>query len=332
MTVASLSDFARRVSVAIALVALALLVWKIAPVLLLGFAGIVLAIAVRAAADGIARRTRLSQKWAVGIVFALFLAFVLVGGYLFGKQIASQTTELWDAIRQAGGKVQEKLDETPIGSWILANAKGATDPEAMSKVFKGTVTMFGGAADVVLMLFLGLYFAVDPKMYRDGFLRLLPRGARERVGGALDESGRALRMWLLGQGLSMAAVGVLTALGLWAVGVPMAIPLGILSGILDFVPFIGPLAAAVPGLMIAFSQGPEVAVYAALVYLTVQFAEGHLIMPMAQQWAVNLPPVIGLLAIVAFGTLFGFMGVLFAVPLAVVADVMVKRLWMQQVK
>jgi predicted PurR-regulated permease PerM len=224
------------------------------------------------------------------------------------------------------------MGDSPIGSWIVENLSGATDPEAMSKVFKGTVTVFGAAADAILLLFLGLYFAVDPRMYRDGFLKLLPRGARERVGGALDDSGRALRMWLLGQVLSMSAVGVLTALGLWAVGVPMAIPLGILSGILDFVPFIGPLAAAVPGLMIAFSQSPETAMYAALVYLTVQFAEGHLIMPMAQKWAVNLPPVLGLLAIVAFGLLFGFMGVLFAVPLAVVAYVMVQRLWMQEVR
>ena len=325
-------DFARRVGVVIALVVLALLVWKIAPVLLLGFAGIVLAIGVRAAAEPIARHTRLSPEWAVSIVFALFLLFLLAGGYLFGKQIAAQTTELWDAIRQAASKVQEKLGETPMGTWIVESVQGGTDSDAMAKVFKGTVTVFGAMADVVLMLFLGLYFAVDPKMYRNGFLSLLPKGARDRVGAALDDSGRALRMWLLGQVLSMAAVGVLTAIGLWAVGVPMAVPLGILSGILDFVPFIGPLAAAIPGLMIAFSHGPDVAVYAALVYLTVQFAEGHLIMPMAQKWAVNLPPVLGLLAIVAFGTLFGFMGVLFAVPLAVVTYVMVQRLWVQQVK
>jgi predicted PurR-regulated permease PerM len=169
-------------------------------------------------------------------------------------------------------------------------------------------------------------------MYRNGFLLLLPEGARDRVGKALDASGRALRMWLRGQVLSMAAVGVLTALGLWAVGVPMAIPLGILAGILDFVPFIGPLAAAIPGILVAFSQGPQVALYAALVYLAVQFVEGNVIMPMAQQWAVNLPPVLGLLAIVAFGVVFGFLGVLFAVPLAVVVHVLVQRLWVQDVK
>lgn len=333
MSVATLPDFARRVTVVIALVALALFLWKIAPVLMLGFAGVVLAVGVRAAAEPLARRLRLSDTWAVGIVFALFVAFIVLGGYLFGKQIAAQTTELWDAIRQAGEKVQEKMGESPIGNWIVQNVQGGGgDTDAMAKVFKGTVTVFGGFADLILVLFLALYFAVDPATYRNGFLLLLPAAARERVGNALDASGRALRMWLMGQMLSMAAVGVLTAVGLWAAGVPMAIPLGVLAGLLDFVPFIGPLAAAIPGILVAFSQGPQVALYAALVYLAVQFAEGNVIMPMAQKWAVNLPPVLGLLAIVAFGLVFGFMGVLFAVPLAVVVHVLVQRLWVQDVR
>jgi predicted PurR-regulated permease PerM len=202
----------------------------------------------------------------------------------------------------------------------------------MTKVLKGTATVFGGIADVILVLFLALYFAVDPNAYRHGFLLLLPAAAREKVGRALDASGKALRAWLGGQLLSMLAVGVLTALGLWIVGVPMAIPLGILSAILDFVPFVGPLLAAIPGLLVAFSQGPEVAVYAALVYFAVQFAEGHVILPMVQKWAVQLPPVLGLLSIVAFGLVFGVMGVLFAMPLTVVTVVLVQKLWIDNEK
>ena len=125
-------------------------------------------------------------------------------------------------------------------------------------------------------------------------------------------------------------VGAVTALGLWAVGVPLAIPLGILSGILDFVPFIGPLLAAIPGLLVAFAQGPEVAMYAALVYIAVQFIEGHLVVPLVQKRAVEMPPVLGLLSIVAFSIVFGFIGLLFAMPLTVVAVVWVKRLWLPE--
>jgi predicted PurR-regulated permease PerM len=294
---------------------------------MLAFAGIVFAGAVRAAAVPLIRHARLPEQWAVAIVFALFLLMVVGGGYLFGRQIALQASELWDAIKAAAASVQGKLGDSALGQWVMGNFSGASDPEAMAKVFKGTVTVFGAAADVVLVLFLALYFAVSPRMYRDGFLLLLPQGARPRVGEALDASGVALRRWLLGQLAAMATVGILTGFGLWMVGVPMAIPLGILTAILDFVPLIGPLIAAVPGLLIAFSQGPDLALYAALVYLGAQFIEGHLVIPIAQKWAVKLPPVLGLLAIVAFGLVFGLIGVLFAMPLAVVAVVMVEKLW-----
>lgn len=322
-------EFARRVCVALALVALALFLWKIAPVLMLAFGGIVFAGVVRAASEPLSRRLHLSETWSVAIVFAIFLLFVVGGGYLFGRQIAMQATEFWDAIKGAAQQVQGKLDQTPIGSWIVENVTGATNSEAMGKALKGTVTVFGGAADAILVLFLALYFAVDPKMYRNGFLLLLPRAARGRVGDALDASGVALRRWLLGQLGAMATVGFLTGLGLWAVGVPLAIPLGILTAILDFVPLVGPLFAAIPGILIAFTQGPEIALYAALVYLGAQFIEGHLVIPLAQKWAVKLPPVLGLLSIVGFGVLFGFIGVLFAMPLTVVAVVLVDRLWVR---
>jgi predicted PurR-regulated permease PerM len=109
--------------------------------------------------------------------------------------------------------------------------------------------------------------------------------------------------------------------------VPLAIPLGILSGLLDFVPVIGPFAAAIPGVLIAFAQGPQVALYATLVYIAVQFIEGHLVLPLAQKWAVSLPPALGLLSIVAFGLVFGLMGVLFAIPLTVVIVVLVQKLY-----
>jgi predicted PurR-regulated permease PerM len=323
----TLLDYSKRVAVTLALVTLALFLWKIAPVLLLGFAGVVIAVVVRAASVPLARRLHIGETWAVAIVFTLFIATILALAYFFGTAIAAQATDLWEAIRAAVEKVQQKLNATPIGSWIVENAQGATDPEAMTKVLKGTATVFGALADVVLVMFLALYFAVDPRSYRHGFLLLLPAAARDRVGRALDASGRALRNWLLGQLVSMLLVGLATAVGLWLVGVPLAIPLGILSALLDFVPFVGPLLAAIPGLLVAFAQGPEVAVYAALVYLGVQFAEGNLIMPLVQKWAVHLPPVVGLLSIVAFGLVFGVMGVLFATPLAVVAVVMVNRLW-----
>jgi predicted PurR-regulated permease PerM len=201
----------------------------------------------------------------------------------------------------------------------------------MTKALKGTVGFFGAIADTVLVIFLALYFAVDPRGYRRGFLHLVPKTWRGRVDRALLAAGDALKNWLRGQALAMLVVGVLTAAGLWLVGVPLAIPLGLLSGVLDFVPFIGPLVAAVPGLLVAFSQGEDVALYALIVYLVVQFVEGNIVLPMAQKWAVSLPPVLSLLGIVAFGLVFGPLGVLFAMPLTVVLVVLVQKLYIEKI-
>ncbi|HET7731391.1 MAG TPA: AI-2E family transporter [Usitatibacter sp.] len=323
--------FARQVVIALALVTLALFLWKIAPVLMLFFAGVVLATAIHAGSLPLVRRLHVPPTIAVGIVFALLILAIVGGGYLFGKQVATQAEAFVEAIGQAWEKLEAYLQSTPLGGTVLESVKSTGDPEAMKRIAKGTVTVFGAFTDLILVLFLSMYLAVNPVSYRNGFLLLFPPPHRARLGEALDASGIALRKWLVGQLGAMTMVGVATAAGLWAVGVPLAIPLGILSGLLDFVPVIGPFAAAIPGILIAFAQGPQVALYAALVYITVQFLEGHVVLPLAQKWAVSLPPALGLLSIVAFGLVFGLMGVLFAIPLTVVVVVLVQKLYVAQI-
>ena len=128
----------------------------------------------------------------------------------------------------------------------------------------------------------------------------------------------------------MIVVGIATGIGLWMAGVPMPFALGMLSGVLDFVPVIGPLVAAVPGVLVAFAQGPQLALWAIAVYLIVQFCEGHFIVPLVQRWAVSLPPAVGLLGAVVFGLIFGLIGVLFAMPLLVVAVSLIEDLYVRR--
>lgn len=324
--------FTRHVMIALGLVTLALFLWKVAPVFMLAFAGVVLAAVLRAGAVPLAQRLHLPETAAVAVVALLGVLALIGAGYLFGQQVTRQATEMWDAIREASEKFQDFLSRSPAGETAVESVKDATksSEEAASKVAKGTFTVFGAIADVLLVLFVALYLAVDPRGYRDGLVLLFPPAARDKLREALDAAGIALRKWLLGQLGAMVVVGLLTALGLWAIGVPMAIPLGILSGLLDFVPVVGPLVAAVPGVLIGFAQGPEVGLYAALVYLAVQFVEGNIVMPLAQKWAVSVPPALSLLGIVAFGLLFGVIGVLFAMPLLVVTMVLVQKLYIDR--
>lgn len=181
------------------------------------------------------------------------------------------------------------------------------------------------------MVFLGLFLAADPGLYRRGLLRLIPLRARPRWETALIEAGHALERWLLGQLVAMVCVGVLTGLGLWALGIPLALSLGILAGALDFVPYIGPIAAALPAFLMGLTQSPNLALYVALLYVVVQQIKGNVIVPLAQRWAVSLPPALGIISVIVFGLIFGVPGLLFATPLMVVTLVLVRKLYIEGV-
>ena len=128
----------------------------------------------------------------------------------------------------------------------------------------------------------------------------------------------------------MVLVFVLTGLGLWAIGVPAALALALLAGLAEFVPIVGPIVAAVPALLIALSAGWQTALWTLLLYLAIQQVEGNVIQPLVQHRVVSLPPAITVFAVVAFGLLFGSLGVLFATPLAVVVFVAVWTLWVRE--
>jgi predicted PurR-regulated permease PerM len=200
--------------------------------------------------------------------------------------------------------------------------------KGITRFASGTV---GALANALLIFFLALYLALEPRLYIEGALRLVPLSSRDNARQALHAAGQALHKWLLGQGIAMLGVGIATGIGLAIVDVPLALALGIVAGVAEFVPIIGPIVAAIPGVLIGFSVSPETTLYAALVYLAVQQLEGNLITPLAQRWAVALPPAIGLLSVVAFGVLFGVMGVLFATPLAVVTMVLLRELYVKDV-
>jgi len=331
MPLPSLPIYSRYVLVTLALVCLVLLAVKLAPVLLLVFAGIVIANVIRAASTPLSRHLRLRDGIAVSIVAALIVAIVVGGLWLFGRQVLAQTDELWVALQTAWQKIQSRVADSAILSYAMDNAQAAAGSDAMGKIAKGTFTVFGGLGDMILVAFLAIYLAADPKTYREGFLALIPGGSRKQVAGALDHAGSSLRRWLMGQLGAMLFVGVLAAIGLSIIGVPMAIPLGILLGVLDFVPVVGPFLGALPGVVIAFAQGPDLALKAIAVYVVVQFVEGHLVIPLAQKWAVSMPPALALVAIVAAGMLFGPPGIFFALPLAVVATVLVRDLYAERI-
>jgi predicted PurR-regulated permease PerM len=198
------------------------------------------------------------------------------------------------------------------------------------KIGHATGVGLEAVGEMLLVLVGGVYFAAQPKLYRDGVLKLAPAGARPQVAATLEACAVALRKWLLGTGVAMLAMGLLTTLGTALLGLPAPVALGLLSGLAEFVPIVGAAVSAIPGLLVAATQGPEMVLWTLIFYVAVHQLEGHLLIPLIQRRVVAVPPAATLFSVVGFGVLFGPSGVVFATPLAVVLMVLISRLYLDK--
>lgn len=322
----------RYILLAIALTAVAALLWRVREALLVGFGAIVFATVLRAIAAPLRHRLGWSDRLSVCVAVVGLLTVLGLLGWLFGAQTARQFAELREQLPGALEKLQTWVESSPAGRSLVESLQqggGEKEGGASSGVNGFVGSVFGGIGHLLVIIFAGIYFALDPALYREGALRLLPPSRRPRVRKALNDAGVALHKWLVAQLIVMLAVGAMSGVGLALIGVPLALSLGLLVGLLEFVPVVGPIAAAVPGVLLAFAKGPQVALYAVLVYTAVQQIESNLLTPLIQRWAVKLPPVVALLSIVAGGLLFGVLGVIFATPLAVVVMALVQHLYVE---
>ncbi|SHG57009.1 AI-2E family transporter [Massilia sp. CF038] len=310
--------------------------WYAADALLLIFACILFAILLYGMSDTIRQRLHLRRKFALPLVVALLLAIIGIGGWLMAPQIADQSDKLAEAIPHAIEELRKSLNQNDLARRLLggvpSNEKllaylGRMVPNA-GLFFSGVLGAFG---NVLIIIFVGIYFAAAPYTYIDGFVLLVPHNKRERAREVLSEIGRTLSKWLMGKFASMVLVGTLTATGLALLGVPLALILGIIAGLLDFIPYLGPLMAGVPALLIAFSTSPTQALYVVGLFGLIQLIEGYMLQPFIENKTVSLPPALTIVMQVLFGTLFGLAGVALATPLTAVLAVVVTMLYVQDV-
>lgn len=320
----------RYILIALCLTALAIVLWKLSAVATVAFGGVVGAAVLRGLAVPLSRRTRLSEGWCITLVLVGLLVVFGLTGYLFGRQIANQANELERLVPQAVQDIKTSLQNSEAGTAVVERLKqSAGDSTTLSHVGIAAGAVVGGVADVFLIFFLSVYFAYRPREYLDGFLSLIPPRHRRRVESALVDAGEALLKWLLAQLTAMVVIGVLVGTGMALLGVPLALLLGVVAGLLEFVPVVGAILFTIPGVLVAFTQGQSTALYALLVYIGVQQLESNIVIPLLQRWAVRLPPAITLLSVVIGGILLGVPGVVFATPLAVVVMVLIKHLYVE---
>ncbi len=314
-----------------AVAALLVAAWLLRGVLLLVFAGALVAVVLDAAA-GLGRRAGLSRGAALAAAVTVAAAAAVAAAWSFGSEAGAQLRELAERLPDAWDALRERLARHGAGARLsgwLEDAMPGTST-VLSTVQAALAALVAGVADLLLVLVAAVYFAARPDVYRRGLLLLAPAGMRPVLGDALDDCAGALRLWLRGQFVAMLVVGATTSLGLWWLGVPSALALGLLAGLLDFVPIVGPIVAAVPAVVVASTQGLDVAAGVALLFVVVQQIEGNVLLPLIQQRAVEVPAALLLFAILAAGVLLGGLGVVLAAPLAVVGFVLVKRLYVRE--
>lgn len=326
-------SFVSRVSITILLVVVALGAWYLRDVLLIAFGGLVIASALSACAERIHRLAKLRLRWAVVVTVLVLLLAMGALTWFAGAALAEQFGRLQEQVPRALEALRDSLQSHAFGQRALELWEtGSWGEVSGSKVAGAAGTTLGAIGTAALILLLGVFMALEPDLYTAGLLRLVPPQHRELASSTMSDAGKALRGWLKGQGIAMIFVGVATGTGLALLGIPLALILGVIAGVFAFVPFFGPIATGLLAVLVAFVEGPRAVMYVAALMIVIQQIEGNLLEPFIQRWAVQLPPVLGLISVVIFSAVFGIAGVLFATPLMVVIVVLIKRLYVEQVE
>ena len=329
-------NFIEKILIIILFAAILLILWHGAEVFLLVFAGLLLAVFLRSLSDSLSNRTPLSENWSLIFVLLAIVIVVTLGVWFLAPSVQTQFEDLSDQLPAVYEMAKDQLAQFPLGEKIVEQMPTAQEfvlGRKSGSIFGRVTGMFStildAFANILIVLMTAIYFAFNPNHYKKGLLKLIPKKHEKRTRETLAAVHYALRKFLLGISGSMTINGTLTFLGLYFLGIPFAIPLGIIAGLLSFVPNIGPLIAGFPAVIMALAQSPTQAVYVMILYLAVQNLDGFVITPLIQQHAVSIPPVLIITAQLLLAVIFGFLGLLLAVPLVAAVFVIVKMLYVE---
>ena len=321
----STGEFSKRVAIVITLAFTPILIWLLFDAILIIIGAILFALLLDVVAQPF-RILRLPRGVAL-ILSGILIASVLGGaGYLFGRGALSEMQEVMHRAGQAEKELVQAIQQSELGRTLLTHVQGDNLPltHFFSQLLRISVSSLLGA---LVAIFSGIFLVAQPSLYRQALISFFPLEQRGKVNETLDCVSKALRLWLLGLLFETLIVGVLAGFAVWRIGLPSPLALGVISGAAEFVPYVGPILAIVPSVLVAATVSVKAMAWTFGAYLLIHQIEGNLIMPIIQRQLIHIPPAIMLFSIVILGLLFGPEGTIFAAPITVVLFVIVTKLY-----
>ena len=324
--------FIRRVIILIVILAVTVALYRAGDLLILAFGSVLGAIVIRAAAEQYDRLPHIGKR--MGLLLGIVTVLVVLGflGWLFGVHFAGQVNTLVEQTPVLALRFDHWLSQSPLGAQLASALKAGY---ASSRLAQGTGGLLRGGGEfllnAILMLFGSLFFAADPALYRRGLLLLVPPTQRPAFADALEDVGETLKLWLRAELILMTTMGILIGVGLWIAGVPSAGALGLLAGLSEFIPYVGPTLAMLPALGFAATVGQGPLLGALATYAAVRIIQTNFITPYVQARVVSIPPAVTLFSIIGIGVVFGLFGLFFSAALLVVIFTLIRRLYVREV-
>lgn len=306
-----------------------LFLWFQLNLFLLAFAGVLVAVLLEAITSWIDHHTRLSGLLAY-LATLLLIAVVLAGlGYLLVPSAAQQIVELMHSLPSSIHQLEKPLQKTSWGRELVQRMSSAVHQGgAAAHVTQIAATVTDAVTDLVVVLVVGFFAALNPRGYKEGLLALVPVRHRDSVRRLTEDLQHQLKWWMLGQMVPMIAIGVASAIGLTLLHVALPWTLGLVTGLAVFLPYAGTILAGILSVLIALQRSPQTALWVLLLYTLLHLAEGYILTPLVQRKAVRLPPVLTILAQYFMWSVAGILGLALAAPLAGAGIVLVKEVFL----
>lgn len=340
--------------------------WIAHAIFIVTFLGVLLGLALTKAVDFL-ERFKIRRGIGAPITLLVFVGLLVGIGAMVAPSIQRQARDIARELPTAIDEVEKKLGATQASKALGLEPKAqpqqqqqqAQKPgqqqqqpepqpqqsqrggfsQQLAKEFRNATrflfpiisSIFGAVGGLIIVLFIAMYIAASPGVYREGIVHLVPHRARPRANDVLVTLGETLRQWLIARLIAMVAIGLVTGIGLALLKVKGAAALGVLAGLLEIVPFFGPFVAAIPAIGIALVDSPQKALGVIVLYIIIQQLEGNVITPLLLEKKLDIPPVLTVVAVAAMGMVFGVLGMLIAEPLLAATLVATKMLYVEDV-